>query len=81
MATEMIHHGIDDLYEVISRRNAIATVVVFIGTELSSFTASSVRGKKAFNNFLLGVVGVYDKKIMKKELEEDMRKTMEILHI
>lgn len=79
--TELFHPSVNDLYEVISKRSAIATLVLFIGSELNSISLRTKRGKDYFNKFTFGVVGVYDNRIAKYELEDDVEETKRILRI
>ena len=81
LKTELIHYGIDDLYEVLAKRHSVPTMVIFIHNELNSMTIRSKKGRTYFEKFFLGVVGVYDSKITKKELQEDIDTTKQILKI
>ena len=81
LKTELIHYGIEDLHEVLAKRHSVPTLVLFIHDELNSMTIRSKRGRAYFEKFFLGVVGVYDSKITKKELREDIEATKKILKI
>lgn len=81
LKSELIHSGVDDLYDVLSKRHSVPTMVLFIHNELNSMTIKSKKGRAYFEKDFFKIVGVYDSKITKEELQEDIDIVKKILKI